>query len=125
MMDNAAQDEKRAAEEKTGVVSRKAAPDGYCYEDRVTKMPVDPDVYKAMYTEHIRATREARVKEFALLRAKVSSPSEAAVGPISGSGNTKKKSPAVSHVTPPPPALRVVGAVRSPENAAAVAALPA
>lgn len=74
-MEKASSKEKLSAEAATGVVSRKASPDGYRYEDRETGKPVDPDAYKVPYLEHVRAVRASRVKGFAAQR--VTAPSTA------------------------------------------------
>ncbi|CAM9896271.1 unnamed protein product [Ectocarpus sp. 12 AP-2014] len=68
LMDKASKDEKLKAESATGVVSRKAAPDGFCYEDRETGEPVEPGAYKGPYLRHVRDVRASRVREFAAAR---------------------------------------------------------
>lgn len=67
-MEKASSEEKLKAEAATGVVSRKASPDGYRYEDRETGKPVDPEEYKMPYLEHVRAVRASRIQEFAARR---------------------------------------------------------
>lgn len=119
LMDNATQDERRAVEENTGVISRKAAPDGYCYEDRETKAPVDPDVYKAMYTKHIQATRAARLREWAALRPNTLAFAEVAAESSSGSGDST-----LSAISASPSALPAKAARSTPDSAAALIPQP-
>lgn len=64
-MENASKEERTKAEQATGVVSRKASPDGYRYEDRETGKRVAPDAYKGPYLTHIRAVRASRVDKYA------------------------------------------------------------
>lgn len=68
LMDQEAKAEKLAVERATGVVARKASPDGYCYEDRKTGELVDPAVYQVKYMEHIRTVSAARCWRFASKR---------------------------------------------------------
>ncbi|CAM9391764.1 unnamed protein product, partial [Ectocarpus fasciculatus] len=78
LMDKASKDEKLKAESATGVVSRKAAPDGFCYEDRETGEPVEPAAYKGPYLRHVRDVRASRVREFAAARRVVAAAAAAA-----------------------------------------------
>ncbi|CAM9865011.1 unnamed protein product, partial [Ectocarpus sp. 13 AM-2016] len=84
LMDKASKDEKLKAESATGVVSRKAAPDGFCYEDRETGEPVEPGAYKGPYLRHVRDVRASRVREFAAAR-RVATASAAAAAAVSSS----------------------------------------
>lgn len=65
-MEKASAAERLAVETATGIVARKAVPDGYCYEDRESAEPVDPEVYKAKYMEHIGRVSALRRRRFAL-----------------------------------------------------------
>eukprot|EP00752_Nemacystus_decipiens_P011137 g9896.t1 len=85
LMEKASSEEKLRAEVATGVVSRKASPDGYRYEDRETRKPVDPDAYKVPYLEHVRAVRASRAKEFAAQRVTSPSPAPALPEAVCGS----------------------------------------
>lgn len=78
LMDKASKDEKLKAESATGVVSRKAAPDGFCYEDRETGEPVEPSAYKSPYLRHVRDVRASRVRQFAAARRVVAAAAAAA-----------------------------------------------
>lgn len=68
LMDQEAKADKLAVERATGLVARKASPDGYCYEDQKTGESVDPAVYQVKYMEHIRTVSAARCRGFALKR---------------------------------------------------------
>ncbi|CAB1113996.1 unnamed protein product [Ectocarpus sp. CCAP 1310/34] len=85
LMDKASKDEKLKAESATGVVSRKAAPDGFCYEDRETGEPVEPGAYKVPYLRHVRDVRASRVREFAAARRVVVAASAAAAAAAASS----------------------------------------
>lgn len=84
-MEKSSSEEKRKAEAATGVVSRKASPDGYRYEDGETGKPVDPQAYKVPYLEHVRAVRASRVREFAAQRATAPPPASAVPEAVTGS----------------------------------------
>lgn len=64
-MEKAAKSEKLAVEAGTGIVARKAVPDGYSYQDRETGEPVDPMEYKAKYMKHMCTASSARRRRFA------------------------------------------------------------
>lgn len=64
-MEKAAKTEKLAVEKATGIVARKAVPDGYFYEDKETGEAVDPLVYKTKYTKHVCTVSTARRQKFA------------------------------------------------------------
>lgn len=88
-MEKASKDDKLQAEAATGVVARKASPDGFCYENRETGKPVDPDAYKVPYLKHVQAARVSRLREFATRR--VVAPATL-LGAGSGSSSTAGKS---------------------------------
>lgn len=112
-MEKASREEKLRAEEATGVVSRKASPDGYRYEDRETGEPVDPDAYKGPYLGHVGAVRASRVQEFAARR--VTAPSSASALPEAVSGSAAGAGVIASFVSGAPVAAAAgeVGEARS------------
>lgn len=74
-------------ENATGIVSRKASPDGYCYEDRETGEAIDPAVYKAKYMNHVQSVSTARRCRFVLQRVDLQSHSKPEAGREGCSGH--------------------------------------
>lgn len=123
LMEKASSEEKLNAAAATGVVSRKASPDGYRYEDRETGKPVDPDAYKVPYLEHVRAVRASRVKEFAAQRVTAPSPAPALPEPVGESTPEAELIASVDNdtVSPAAAATGEVGEARLEEEVQPVA----
>ncbi|CAN0363603.1 unnamed protein product, partial [Hapterophycus canaliculatus] len=107
LMEKASTKERLQAEEATGVVSRKASPDGFRYEDRETGKPVDHDAYKGPYLKHVQAARATRLREFAARRmvARRTLPQEGR-----GSSPTARKGGSSAKVSLPPSVSASAGA---------------
>ncbi|CAM9483669.1 unnamed protein product, partial [Scytosiphon promiscuus] len=100
LMEKASKEERLQAEAATGVASRKASPDGFCYENRETGKPVNPDAYKGPYLKHIKAARASRLREFAASR-NVAPSTTREEGSGSSPAAGKRASPSAKFVSPP------------------------
>lgn len=67
-MEKVSKEERLQAEAATGVVSRRASPDGFRYENRETGEAVDPNAYTGPYLRHVQAARASRLRDFAARR---------------------------------------------------------